>query len=258
MAVTFNYTKRKKIESGRMCSLIKAEKGDIKFSLDLDLSPYSFPPDARVYVEAYRKSFIERFDMGPVSELRKQEYSLNSRYFGNEERVNFRIKVTENIKQQEGRILGAGKSTARKNLPKQEPEDEVRILPVEIDDLGDEIFKVDFPNDEEVVLYMNEKLDNPKGHLSDPQFVSVVFPTILRTVLHKIIFFERYVEADESLENWKDQWLNFAEPFSGTKPYVDPEADTMAWKEWIDSIISNFASDQKYLTLFKSHINEDN
>ena len=259
MAVrTFNYTKRKKIAPGHMRGLLKAEGDGIKFLLDLDLSSYSFLPGACVCVEAYRNSFTQRYDMGPVSELREQEYSLNSRYFGNAERVKFRIKVTAHENQQEGKILGEGKSSARKNLPGKEPENEQSILPVEGDDLGDLIFKVDFPRDEEVVLYMNEKLDNFKEIATDPQFRSIVYPTILKTVLYKIIFFEKYLEADESLENWKDQWLKFAEPFSGPKPNTDPEEDLMAWGEWIDSIISNFASDQKYLALFKSHDNEDN
>jgi hypothetical protein len=259
MAVrTFNYTKRKKIAPGHMRGLLKGEGDGIKFLLDLDLSSYSFLPGACVCVEAYRNSFTQRYDMGPVSELREQEYSLNSRYFGNAERVKFRIKITENEDQKKGRILGEGKSSARKNLPGKEPENEQSILPVEGDDLGDLIFKVGFPRDEEVVLYMNEKLDNFKEIATEPQFRSVVYPTILKTVLYKIIFFEKHLEVDESLENWKDQWLKFAEPFSGSKPSADPEEDHMAWVEWIDSIISDFASDQKSLALFKSHDNEDN
>ena len=68
MARSFNYTKRKEIAKSSL-RVVVSSIGSSSFSAAFDLTQYDFDPTAKLYVEAYRKNQLLRFDFGTVGAI---------------------------------------------------------------------------------------------------------------------------------------------------------------------------------------------
>jgi hypothetical protein len=68
--------------------------GEHAFDASLALGRYRLPASARVFVEAYRQTYWQRFDLGTVGEPRQPEDRRLSA-FGSVEGVFLRVKIVE-------------------------------------------------------------------------------------------------------------------------------------------------------------------
>src|SRR5438093_603771 len=142
-----NYTGRKKINRNDASIRVKRNGDGLVFDADLRLANYrldEISPPPRVYVEAYRgaSTLWKRFEFGRVGTIQPpQDRSLDE--FGVPEGILFRVKVSA-----EGESLGkllAEADAIRPRLPDEQDEHGQPLIEhMPADDIGDELWRVDF------------------------------------------------------------------------------------------------------------------
>lgn len=236
----FNYTKRKPIRKSDVVVTIRTGRNGQEpyFDIELRLGSYGFAeadPEAQVRLEAWRGNISERWDFGTVSQLavpseqgrRLKEAPLSSQ---------FRLTVV--VGDGSGRLLGAS-PPIRPVLPRGS------LLHVAFEDIGDEVWKVDFGDGDQPQLVVNNRIELVYDIVqSDERFRSLVMPQVLRSVLTQIVLFEQ-VEPDDDespLSGWFDLALSLV---PGKAPKVtDPTDDVERERaqSWIDSVVSAFST----------------
>lgn len=208
------------------------------FDVQMDLSPYGFPDDARVRIEVARSNASQRWDFGTVGEImepREQERRLTDVPNGG----TFRVFVVAD--DGTGRLLGHAPRLQPK-LPRNSR------LPLEERDLGEEVWRVEFDGEEGVpVLLVNSKVEGISEIVrSDPSFRALVMPEVFRAILTRMTLINR---ADPEDENgpWT-HWFGIARAYHPdeeppalpqTGPVDTTEIDRA--REWIDAVVARLA-----------------
>lgn len=242
----FNYTGRRRIrQEDVMVSLRPGADGVPIFSAQLSLERYRLPDDALVFVEASRLASFMRFAWGRVRQLTPpSDRALTE--FGTAEGVKFRVKVVEAIDGNGGRparLLSLAEQI-RPHL-QEAPQRPLSLLDVVPFDLQDEVWKVEFAEDDEPKLQINRRfVVSPSQLARDDHFVSLILPQVLRTILTRILIVDRFDVTDD-LADWRAQWLRFSKTLPGIgddPPHVglDDGKDVLL-EEWIDDAVQAFA-----------------
>ena len=92
MARSFNYTKRKEIAKSSL-RVVVSSIGGSSFSAAFDLAQYDFDPTAKLYVEAYRKNQLLRFDFGTVGAIAAPRDTSLAAFGDDLMGIRFRTKV---------------------------------------------------------------------------------------------------------------------------------------------------------------------
>ena len=246
----FNYTGRRRIRREDVRILVRYDDGNQPvFSASLSLDRYKLPGDARVFLEAHRLTSFKRFSWGTVKQLTPdQDRSLAE--FGAADGVLFRVKVVEPSEEANGRparvlVLADQLRPQRFDEAPQQSFSLLEIIPSEIG----EVWKVDFPEDGgEPVLLVNQNLVKRHHELvRSDEFVSLVLPQVLRTVLTEILV-NRGVDPSEAGDDWHSLWPQFARtlPGVGDAPCpIDGEDGKLEnsdeLEEWIKTAVEAFA-----------------
>jgi hypothetical protein len=245
----FNYTGRKRIARSRVSvEIISGKNGVVSFEASIDLTGLNLPKSARVFVEAYRRSYFKRFSYGTVSRLKpaadRSLGDLDPRAL-----AMFRIKVVEAGGR--GRIL----AVADKLIPRREedePANKVCLLPVDFADLGQSIWRLDLEG-EWPSLQLNAQIDDIREIArSDAHFLSLVYPEVVRQVFHKIVVEEDHTDTETDPDDWMSQWLTFARVL-GVKqlpPSGESEPILQDKLKWIDDTVEAFCTRNKILERF--------
>lgn len=252
----FNYTGRKRILREDVPISLTGSKPIWGFDIDLTgITSYEFPPNARIYVEAYEQASYMRFDFGSVEKI--TPVSKDARVlteFEGSDGVRFRIKVVDAsldakvLAEADGILPLAPEETEQNKLP---------LLPVRHYDLGQELWRIDFEEGTEnrPTLLVNKFIEDRTAFVRSPVFMSLAWPTILREILVRILVVDDYKELDER-ENWRCLWLNFARTFLPGRP-LPPDQDQEAIYEWISDAVSAFCVKSTLLAKYKEHEEED-
>jgi hypothetical protein len=228
-----NFTGRRRISRNHVTITVSGIGGIETFSAELQLGSYRLPESAAVIVEAYRQLELIRFDFGTVESV-VSPASCRLSEFGTLDGLRFRVKVVS-TEAPRGRLLAVAdrilpRTEEQKSLPR------VPLLAVRSQDLGREVWKLDFTD--EPLLLVNPRVV-PKKHLVESvEFQTLVLPEILRSILNRILLVEQIRTADDS-EDWASRWLKFAESMPGVGRVPDAE-DAEADLDWIDAAISSF------------------
>src|SRR5262249_24445676 len=138
----FNYTGRKRIEqSGISVTLHEDADGVRTFDITLDLSGSRLPADGKVYVQAYYRTSWMRFSFGTVTAITPP----TNRRLSEIDRGNivyFRVLVVDEHGQH-GRIIAAVDGI-RPLRPGEDGYRKLSLLPVNLIDLGPELWRLDF------------------------------------------------------------------------------------------------------------------
>jgi hypothetical protein len=247
-----NYTGRKRIgrEDIRII-LYEAGVAPAKFDAQLQLAKYALPSDATVFIEAYRQTFLMRFDFGTVSNL-KAPADRNLSEFESPEGILFRVKVTSQSPEK-GKLL-AEADRIPFHRADEEQEDRIPILPVVPQDLGPEITKIDFAD--EPRLLVNSVLPGYRNLALSPAFMSLVYPAALREILTRILRIERHRDTEDA-EDWRSKWLLYSMFLPGIgEPPQEEEEDTVV-DDWIDEVITAFTRKFGMLQKFESYWREE-
>jgi len=240
----FNYTGRKKIIKEHIeFSLQEDESKNTYFDLKLDLDSYNFLPKAIIRLEAWRSNAVQRWHLGEVNnqrELSQQERNLKDV----PSTCQFKILVVDPDKSG----LLYGKSNAFRPLSARSFNS---LLPAELsENLGQEIWKLDFSDEDQVVLLLNKSIPDIEQIISnDSTFRSLVMPEIFRSILKHAILVDEASLSDYDDEKWSD-WIALAKYYLGPSKITDAEAVTPEEKreeanKWIDDVIQAFANNSK-------------
>lgn len=203
----FNYTDRKRITQDRITISLTRRKGLAEsFSASVKLDELGLPDAAKVYVEAYHRTDSARYPFGTVSNpISPEQTGLSD--LAHPEDLRFRILVVNEAEEQ-GLIL----ASADRIRPTAEYEKQ-SILPVEIGDLGRQVWKLDFTGDQPV-LVLNERLPNIHNlPTTDPRFRLYILPAVLREIYYYMFFVDRIDDLEEPAVEWHRNWLVFARRF---------------------------------------------
>ena len=248
MIRSLNYTKRRRIRRQDVSVRLVEVKGrPLRFEADLNLAPYKLPPDASVFVEAYRQTVYMRFPFGTAGRVAKPE-NRDLTDFGGSDAVLFRVKVVDETASKG--LLLAEADQIRPLTPEEERQTRIGLLRIRSAELADQVWRVDFPPDMPVLLINNRVKDRDSLALSD-SFISQVYPAVLRQVLTQALVINREGFDPENDEDWRTLWVRFAEslPGMGEAPVEqldEPDVQT----EWIEDSVAAFCKGQDTFTRF--------
>jgi hypothetical protein len=163
----------------------------------------------------------------------------------------FRIKVVDAIGQ--GRILAAADKIMPHRLD-EEPTNRLCLLPVDFVDLGQSVWRLDLAGDWPSLL-LNSRIDEIREIArSETSFLSLVYPEVVRQVLHKIVVEDDHTDPDSDPDDWMSQWLNFTSNLLRVR-YLPPSGESepiMQEKlKWVEEAVEAFCSENQILDKFK-------
>lgn len=259
-----NYTNRRKIRREDVVIRLHNESAAIAFDAELRLGAYGFAqvvPPPHVFIEAYRgaSTVWKRFAFGRINTLLPpDDRSLTE--FGVPEGILFRVKVSAVDGPLAGRLLGEADGVAPLMPDQEEAPRHPIINHVPADDIGDELWRVDFSGTVPLVK-INDKI--PAGveqFLVDPTYRAVFAPAVMREVLTRILIIDRDNYDDEDEASWQARWLRFASELPGVSDPPDFEEtqgrliNLKEIEDWVDRAVEAFAQASGLLRAFSSAI----
>lgn len=236
-----NHTGRKRIELDRISITVNRTDHMLEsFDAVIKLDDMELPGAAKVYIEAYHRQDLVRYDFGTVGNIvRPDDTGLADLAY--HEDLRFRVMVVDEtdecglIRAMADRIKPSGIIQKRS------------ILPVEFCDLGRQVWKVNYDGDEPV-LVLNERVPNIHNLArTDPRFHLYVYPAVVRDIFTHMFFVDRINDLDDPPQEWHNNWLMFARRFLIDETWTqlqlqgdwfDP-ADVLTW---IDKLVEEFCS----------------
>lgn len=228
-----NFTKRRRILRDDVEIVLHEQTNPPTFDAHLKLEGYDFPPDARVFVEAYRQTTAARFDFGTVS-VPVQPASTSLDEFDSPAAILFRVRVTA-TSGRKGILLGVA-DRIRPQQPDEKPDPRIPLLPPKPDDLGEEVWRVEFSSSA-TYLVINNRLPDWKETTRDPNFRALVFPAAMRRILERILYIDEYTDTEDD-HDWHSLWLRFASVLPGSGP-IPRNRD--GYDDWIEDAVAAFA-----------------
>ncbi len=241
-----NYTGRKKIRRNDV-SISLQDKPNAPATFDADLtklSEYNLPPDAIVSVEARLQTRWMRFRFGTVGAITPPADRALAE-FDSPDGILFSVKVTATSGNR-GMLLAEADAIPVR-FPGEAEERRNPLLPVKSDDIGQEVYRVDFSNDPPMLL-VNRAAGEKDTIVRSPLFMSIVYPAALREILNRIILVEESDDPDDDGDSWQSRWLRFATALPGVGPV--PPKDEGDREQWIDDAVAAFARQQSMLDRF--------
>jgi len=245
---TINYTNRKRILREHVSITLNERGENTTFDAILHLSGYKLPPEARVFVEAYRQTQYKRFDFGTVGLVHvPADRSLSD--FGSAEGVLFRVKVVTSNDPRGMLLAEADQIRPRKS--KDEDENRMPLLTVMPNaNMGDEIWRLEF-DEQQTRLFVNSALGDWRGIARDRVFISLVYPSVFRYVLWRILHQERHFDTDD-MDDWRSRWLRFAVSLPGVNN-VPAEEDEDQFDDWIENAVYAFCRRHNIRALYENY-----
>lgn len=235
----FNFTGRQRIEQTDIMVTLHAESnGDAAtFDAELDLTGLDLPDDAQLMIEASRGASILRFPWGTVGQPIPPS---DRRLMDMQNNPSFRIKVLA------GDGSGVLLALANHVRPHREEHHGSLVWLDTSDDLGKEVWRLDFGNDDNPTLYLNERVSGiGKAVRNDRAFQSLVFPEVLRAMLTRAISVDGAAFDDDG-EKWQPLLLFVRSFHDESLPIrgedVDGEGDGNQGGviRWIDDAVKAF------------------
>jgi hypothetical protein len=246
-----NYTDRKKIKRENIAiNLIRQNGTIVAFAVNkLDLKELNLPSEGRVYVEAYYRTELKRFDFGTAGSISNPSpCELSGMAYP--ENLKFRILVVD---PSDGKILAHAD-----RISPEEPAEKKPILPVEFSDLGNEIWRVEYEGDEgSPILIINNRIPNIQNIAKqDAQFLIYVYPQVIREVLTYMVFIDGIDSTIEPSTDWHGDWIKFVRQLGVDFPETLNKNDGNFSEEdalrWINDTVTAFCN--YYRNRFEEYI----
>lgn len=231
MQRTINHTGRRKIEVRELqINIFEQDNGVPAFDVDFSLNREKLPDDASIYIEAYQRNTLQRFNFGTVGEIQKPENRELDQLDLSSPTL-FRIRIVDETKHL-GRLI----ASAERLKPEGDSEEDKRssLLVLKSRPLGQQTWKVEFDNGGKPVLCINSRIPDAVGQLkNNPLFQSLILPGAFR---HVLMFF-LWNEDDEE-GGVAEEWITFAESIADERPHGD---DPKQLTDWIDDVVERFS-----------------
>lgn len=240
-----NFTGRRRLLRRDVEVSVRPGEPAASFEAKLNLDSYDLPQESLVFVEAYRQTSWMRFAWGTVGHQAAPERRLLTE-FGQADGVHFRVRVTT-AGAPKGLLLAQVDGIRPTNGSGADDGRRIPLLPVvPAKDLGDEVFRVDFDGDRPT-LQVNAGLGDWRAVPRDEVFQALAYPCILREVLTFLVQADEHEVGDDP-EDWRSQWLRFAESLCGRSGDVNPE--------WVTDVVDAFARRHRLIEKVKPHFGQ--
>ncbi|HSW62827.1 MAG TPA: hypothetical protein VLH56_05920 [Dissulfurispiraceae bacterium] len=244
-----NYTGRRKLPRANLGFQVHSgEDGVSSFWASLSLRGFQLPPDAEVFVEAYRGASYMRFPFGTVGNLVMPENTILDQIPPGGVPL-FRVKIVR-----DGRLIAVADRIVP-HTDADDPKDRLCLLPVEFIDLGDIVWRLDLSEDHPV-LQVNAGIEGIREAVrTDSSFFSLVYPEIVRQVLRHILLVENYGDEECDPDDWQGNWLRFAQALPGVSrpPSRNLLAPLLDKEFWIEAAVQAFCQKWRVRERFRSH-----
>jgi hypothetical protein len=233
-----NFTGRKRIPKENIKIELNRENEKIKsFDAQINTENLELPKNSNVIVETYFKTELYRYSFGTIGKI-EQPSSTDLSHIGFSENLRFRVIVTDD----NGKILAMAERIRALNDTEKKS-----ILPVMTKDIGNQLWQLDFPGNEEgPILILNSKIFGIENFAkNDPQFKLSVLPAVLREILTKMIFIDTIPDPEDITIDWHKTWLDFVNytlKVENQPKILDPHSDDFIpedVEEWIDRVVEN-------------------
>jgi hypothetical protein len=243
-----NYTGRKRIRREDVSISLNGKPGEIAtFDANLTrLAEYKLPDSARVFVEARLQTRWMRFEFGTVGAITPTA-DRRLTEFDSTDGVLFSVKVTASADKAGKLLAEADRIPVR--FPGDVEERRSPLLPVKSEDIGHEVYRVDFTGTEPVLL-VNRAAGDKDTLARSPMFMALVYPAALREILTRILHIEGIDDLDDDGDNWEARWLRFAASLPGMGSVPAKDGDDQ--DQWINDAVAAFAKHQTMLDRFIS------
>lgn len=231
----YNYTGRKKLNRADVQVFI--DDDPLRFQVALKLDEYELPNDAKVFVEAYRQTSWMRFDFGTIATTHAPG-DCRLAEFETREGVLFRVKVTA-AAAPEGKLLAEADQIPPIHQAEAAEEVPEPLLPIKPEDLGEEVFRVDYEG-ERPILKVNKRFGDWRALVRSPAFVCFALPQVLREILTRVLWVEQYYDTEEETD-WQARWLRFASLIPGSSEPPESKDEKDRFDDWINDAVSAFA-----------------
>ncbi|MEZ5366589.1 MAG: hypothetical protein R2748_30685 [Bryobacterales bacterium] len=235
------FTGRKKISQEQIAIEFRPGRPP-RFTAELDLSRNRLPPDAKVVVEAYHNTLLQRFDFGTVADCRPRDANQLSA-FGEWDQPRFRVRVVD-VGRDPGRILASCERVAHVE-PNQGGEGGrslLKLFPRPDAEMGGELWRVESISGSYQLAYNKDAAGLEKQIKGmDATTLGLILPAAMREILARELLWES-IGADEGGE-----WVALAQTFSGEPvpralQAEPPTRDDVA--AWIESAVQAFCRDR--------------
>jgi len=246
-----NFTGRKKIPRSRVAIRVREGGAARLFDADLRLDGLGLDADAQVFVEAYHRSAYLRFDFGTIARIQPPPIRRLDRI--PVDRPLFRVKVVETAGAV-GRIVAAADKIVPLAVDRDE-ENRDTLLFAEHADLGDRVWTLDLDGDWPT-LYLNTRIEGIReAARAGPEFLTLVYPEVVRAVLTRVLRGERHTDPDSDEEDWPALWLRYAMRALGRpRPPADPDDPDVG--RWIEDAVNAFCGARSVLATFRKLVEE--
>jgi hypothetical protein len=211
------------------------------FDASINLADLELPPKAKVFVEAHYKSSYQRFDFGTVDAVSPPaERTLDE--VDRADAILFRVKVVD-TEDALGRLVAEADDLSPDDAG--DGTDRYCILLVNFVEMGEQLWRLDVGEDRPM-LCVNKLIPGAAAFVkSDPVFVGLVYPEVVRQVLKHIVLQEEWAGAD-GLSGWREMWIRFARLLAADEPPA--QADEAEREEWIEDVVCAFCERQQLRT----------
>ncbi len=256
MVRTFNYTGRERVYHNEI-KLNVNWNDEIcpTFTCNFEFDDEKYPSDARVYLEADRRESVTRmrFDYGTISDLYDTPQIVPSGLesnkltkFNKHAKPRFQLKVIDE-NSSIGKIIGKCENIRLTNNSNNlDPNEGITILNFIEKDLGEEVWKLRLPNQDNDMpdFITNKEIPGIKRVFrEEPWSMNLTLSAVVRMVLRNIVV-ERRLELDQTGEQWYSLWLRHMSKIAQKElPQLGAggEIDEELREKWIDEAVSAFS-----------------
>ena len=246
----FNYTDRVDLKPS-MFHIVVREGPPRTFEADWDLQGHPMPADGRVYVEATASGspLVLRFPFGSVSDRQPPASGTDLSELPGDG-LQFTVKIVdETDPRQIGRLVGLAESIRPKAPGDEGPCGRQSILPVQPVEMGERVWRVRYEHNRPYLQVNKNVPDILHTVQNDTRFFALVFPEIVRQVLHRALVVDGHYQVTNEENDWKDQWLRFAIPWHPDQaPPPEDLADPLdddgrqQLDDWIEAAVHGFCA----------------
>lgn len=229
---TINHTGRRKLNRNEVqISLREIPASAPDFDASFSFKAGTLPDNAAVFVEAYHRNTLQRFDFGTVGETKPptntvlDELDLSGP-------VLFRVRIVDQA-ENKGQLIASASA-----LRAEGDDDEERrssLIVVRSIPMDEQIWRMSFEDNNKPELLINNRIPDAIGQIkSNHLFQALILPAAFRETL---VWFIWNGEIDD--DSVQQEWISFAEMLGGDRPKGDDASEQL---NWIDEVVDSFST----------------
>ena len=165
--------------------------------------------------------------------------------------IKFRIKLIDES-DKKGKLLAMADKIKPVVPEIEDPGDNPNIKPilsVNTDEIGNQIWKIDFDEFSKPCLTFNSSVDEFKNlSRSDSNYFFLIYPYVIREILYHMIFIDGVYNIEDSEIEWHSYWIQFACEYVSDIPEAlniqdindNPDIEIGDIDDWINSVVNEF------------------